>query len=148
MSCLAFMLMMLICSLVVASDGSLAQALGRLNKRDYYITLQDVVNISPKVEGLSWRYDNDQAESIRRFVECNPAYVLKPEEDSQEESDGSEPAEDQPFQLAFSTPELLTLLVKFGNKRALMLDSTFGTNNLKARHLHNLISATTRVKCR
>ena len=37
------------------------------------------------------------------------------------------------FKLCLSSPELVELLVKHGHQRPLLMDATFGTNNLKAR---------------
>ena len=37
------------------------------------------------------------------------------------------------FKLCLSSPELVKLLVKHGHRRPLLMDATYGTNNLKAR---------------
>ena len=101
------------------------QAKGALNPRDWHIKTSDISNIARSIEGLDWKYDSDQAQSIRCFVKENPKNVLFYQEMT---ADGL-----TPFELAVSTPELLALMVEHGDKRPLMLDSTFGTNNLKAR---------------
>ena len=37
------------------------------------------------------------------------------------------------FKLCLSSPELVKLLVKHGHQRPLIMDATYGTNNLKVR---------------
>ncbi len=38
------------------------------------------------------------------------------------------------FKLCVSTPELVKLMVEFGHKRPLLMDATFGTNDMNVRH--------------
>jgi len=38
------------------------------------------------------------------------------------------------FKLCVSTPELVKLMVEFGHERPLLIDATFGTNDMKVKH--------------
>lgn len=91
--------------------------------RDHYLTTKDVYNIAQSLSGLDWKYSPDQAESLRCFASHRPEYVLHYQ--PLKSSIG------QPFEMVFSKPGLIALLVKYGHGRPVMMDSTFGTNNLK-----------------
>lgn len=82
-------------------------------------------NIAQTIDGLDWRYDADQAHSLRCFATHKESNVLHYQE--------MDVSVARPFELAFSNDSLLKLLVEHGHARPLMLDSTFGTNNLKVR---------------
>ena len=75
------------------------------------------------MDGLEWRYDSDQAQSLRCFSQHQRDNVLHYQELDY-------PAA-RPFEMVISNQSLLGLLAKHGHQRPLMLDSTFGTNNLK-----------------
>jgi hypothetical protein len=89
--------------------------------KDFMITVKDVQNICNVMDGADWKYDTDQAQSIRCFAQHQKEHVLHYQE----------MGESQPFEIVISTPRLLELLVKHGHARPLFIDSTFGTNNLK-----------------
>jgi hypothetical protein len=91
--------------------------------RDDCLNSKDVANISQTIDGLDWKYDPDQARSLHAFAAAVPEHVLhyQPQDSTT----------DQPFQMVFSKPSMLKLLVEHGHGRPLLMDSTFGTNNLK-----------------
>lgn len=91
--------------------------------RDYYLGMQDVRNIAARTDGLDWKYDADQAQSLRYFSQHRTEDVLHYQE--------MRTSTDTAFEIAVSTPQTMLMLVKFGHKRPLIMDSTFGTNNLK-----------------
>lgn len=106
------------------------QKSGAVNHRDYQITILDVFNIARTIDGLAWQYDEEQAQSVRCFVQASGQNVLHYQE--------MDADNDVPFQLVVSRPELLELLVQYGHGRALLMDSTFGTNNLKVSSLSHV----------
>lgn len=89
----------------------------------------DVRNILLTMDGVEWKYDQCQAQSLRLFQQHNADLVHH----YQEMGNGQGGS----FEIVVIKPQSLELLAKFGHKRPLFLDSTFGTNNLKA-SIHKL----------
>ena len=106
--------------------------------RDYYLTTQDVRNIAVELEKLEWKWDKDQATSVQMFTERNPENVLF----YQPFVSGTGGGQAQPFQIAWSSPDLLSYAAQYGDKRVLSMDSTFATNNLKVNVLTAIIVST------
>jgi hypothetical protein len=95
--------------------------------RDDFLTIMDVWNLARKVASTAWMLDNDEANSIRMFVEQNQGSVFIYEEE-RPASNGQPP---QPFLLGFMTPTMHGNAIKSGNNKAVLMDATFGTNILK-----------------
>ncbi len=96
--------------------------------RDYHLTTKDIADWKDKLDGLEWKYEQEQAQSIREFIKANPDLTLcykefKPPSSSTSGDD---------FMLGITTPELMDVAVKYGHNRLASMDSTFATNNLKA----------------
>lgn len=97
---------------------------------DYYLTIKDIANIRRSIDGLEWKFDGDQAQCLREFARANPELVLCYQE--------YDPDTSTPFFIGVTTSDLLDVAVRYGHGRPASIDSTFATNNLKARALCSL----------
>jgi len=120
------------CAWPIFSDIPIHTALqGRHENTDYHLTPKDIANLRSKIDGLEWKYDPEQAQSIREFVRINPELVL-----CYQEFEPPSGSTSTPFLLGITTPELMDAAVEFGHDRPASMDSTFATNNLKARKFY------------
>ena len=96
-------------------------------ERDFFVKGQDIRNIRKQVEQEHFILHSNDATSIKLWVEQNPESVLC--YSGQKLSNHG--TELEPFLLGICTQWQREILAKYGNKRPLCLDATFGTNQYK-----------------
>lgn len=82
-------------------DESLIIQDSKVQDRDYYLKPEDTHNRARYLQEASWRFDSEQAESIRLFTEHNPECILHYKQMSSKASTNT----GSPFHLAWSSPE-------------------------------------------
>lgn len=100
--------------------------------RDFYLSPKDVSNIRQGLDEAEWKFDKDEAMSLRLWAQENANNVLVYNERATASN-----IDISPFQMAVSTNEQIQLAVKYGKNRPFLLDSTFGTNSRKASETGN-----------
>ncbi|KAL6766121.1 hypothetical protein ACKKBG_A34770 [Auxenochlorella protothecoides x Auxenochlorella symbiontica] len=85
--------------------------------RDYHITAKDISNLRCHAAAKDWRRDIDPARSLQLRIDAAPADYFG------HLSEGG-----RRTLLCWQTPRQLEILLKYGHKRAVFLDSTHGTN--------------------
>lgn len=91
--------------------------------------MKDLQNIKAEISKLEWRFDIEQAQSLRLHCERCPETVLLHKEFKK----ATATTKEQPFMLGWTSEDLLKLAVDFAHEKPLSMDSTFATNNMKVR---------------
>ena len=92
--------------------------------RDWHLNQRDISNAKAHMERLHRELDKKAADSLGKWVASHQDHVLA----YKENGEGATVEDRKQFYVAFSTPALLKLMVKFGHDRPFLLGSTAGTN--------------------
>ena len=94
--------------------------------RDLFVTMQDILNVSCKIEDFAFHTNVDDAVGVHNWVKDNHEQVFFYQQVSS--------IEDKPFILGIQTKWQLNIMIKYGHNSLLAMDSTFGTNKYKVNY--------------
>jgi hypothetical protein len=105
---------------------------GEMMTRDDFIRQQNIAYLDRKHKKGSWRLHQNPAISLRTWAFNHPDDVFYFQDAS--EDNGIH----VPFTIGIQTPSQLQAMVSLGDNRAISMDATFGTNDVKF-HLFTLM---------
>ena len=97
---------------------------------DMFLNHQDVRNLSLKKAAETYRLHQNDALSVRIWVESNTDSVFYYRE-TRKVGLGSLHAENVPFVIGIQTPWQSQMMLKFGHNSRVAIDATFGTSAKK-----------------
>ena len=83
----------------------------------------DIENLGRFGKEAEWKFSSNDSQSIRMWTEKHRDSWFFYQEQMEENG--------QPFILAIQTPWQKSMMLKYGNSSALMIDTTWGTNSKK-----------------
>ena len=98
--------------------------------RDLFISEQDIRNVAGKLAIETYKCDNNDAKSVRMWVQDNPFLVFYYKE-SGAYVRGAITRENIPFTIGIQTSWQRDMMLKHGHKKAVSIDATFATNENK-----------------
>ena len=101
--------------------------------RDMFITHQDARNLSSKKAAETYRLHQNDALSVRMWVETNKDFVFHYTKTGKL-GPGALHASNVPFTLEIQTPWQKEMMLQFGHRSGVAIDTTFGTS---AKKVHN-----------
>jgi hypothetical protein len=101
----------------------IAMARGKGDDRDFDLCARDVRNCERHIAASLWKLHDNEAQSLRMWVERHDEHVFIYKEESQQTG--------QHFVLGFLTSNMLANAHKYGNGGAVCMDATFGTNHFR-----------------
>jgi hypothetical protein len=106
--------------------------------RDLFISDQDIRNVAGRLAIETYKRDNNDAKSVRMWVQEHPALVFYYKE-SGVHVRGAITRDNIPFTIGIQTPWQEEMMLKHGHKKAVSIDATFATNENKVCCYHVLI---------
>ena len=98
--------------------------------RDLFISEQDIRNVAGRLAIETYKRDNNDAKSVRMWVQENPFLVFYYKE-SGAHVRGVITRENMPFTIGIQTSWQRDMMLKHGHKKAVSIDATFATNENK-----------------
>ena len=98
--------------------------------RDLFISEQDIRNVAGRLAIETYKRDNNDAKSVRMWVQENPFLVFYYKE-SGVHVRGAITRDNIPFTIGIQTAWQQDMMLKHGHKKAVSMDATFATNENK-----------------
>ena len=117
--------------------------------RDLFICDQDIRNVAGRLAIETYKRDNNDAKSVRMWVQENPRLVFYYKE-SGAHVRGAITRDNIPFTIGIQTSWQQEMMLKHGHKKAVSIDATFATNENKVCAYcgpYLLMLQTTRAMC-
>ena len=122
---------------------------GEALTRDLFISEQDIRNVAGRLAVETYKRDNNDAKSVRMWVQENPFEVFYYKE-SGVHVRGAITRDNIPFTIGIQTSWQQDMMLKHGHKKAVSIDATFATNENKVcagNHSHNCMLRTNLPEC-
>ena len=103
--------------------------------RDHFISEQDIRNVAGRLAIETYKWDNNDAKSVRMWVQQHPSLVFYYKE-SGVHVRGTITRDNIPFTIGIQTPWQEEMMLKHGHKKAVSMDATFATNENKVCGYH------------
>ena len=98
--------------------------------RDLFISEQDIRNVAGRLAIETYKRDNNDAKSVRMWVQENPSLVFYYKELGVHVW-GAITRDNMPFTIGIQTPWQEEMMLKHGHKKTVSIDATFATNENK-----------------
>lgn len=123
----------------IPQEGSVGMRHGeQASSRDTFIMPNDVYNLCKKRTTQLWQKHTRDPLSVRMWKEENEESVFHYHEFGNINLNEDAPSaieEEAPFCLGIQTPWQLDMMLRYGHKRQISMDATFGTNEPKVCHI-------------
>ena len=104
--------------------------------RDLFICDQDIRNIAGRLAIETYKRDNNDAKSVRMWVQEHPHLVFYYKE-SGVHVRGAITCDNMPFTIGIQTCWQQDMMLKHGYKKAVSIDATFATNENKVCEIYS-----------
>ena len=107
------------------------RAQGAPPSRDHFMKDWDIRNIAVRVNEAVYRKDENDAESVRMWVQANRDIVFYYQELNSGPVPGTLTGDNMPFVIGIQTKFMFRMMLEHGHNSAVSIDATFGTNHKK-----------------
>ncbi len=107
------------------------RAQGAPASRDHFMKDSDIRNVAVKVNQAVYQKHENDAESVRMWVQANRNIVFYYQELNSGSVSGALNGDNMPFVIGIQTDFMFRMMLEHGHKSAVSIDATFGTNEKK-----------------